>query len=203
MLRALQPTQLAKPILSRTDCLQRLHSLRWGSSYSHPSIDSDGTPFESPEGFSNSLFLWGAASLVGLAAYQTFSPASSPASANKPVSQTSGGTDLIVEAEDEQKPWLTRYLAYHFASDPEDLKKINEHNMAVVFESADKAFFKAGIEKPAIRRLRNGGGFDIASPYGLIPGAQTDLSDLKIKSYQQDCRAPELPTEEKSDEESS
>jgi hypothetical protein len=49
------------------------------------------------------------------------------------------------------------HLAQYFYRDPEELKKIEDHNMAVVFDAADKAFFKASLERPAIRRMANGG----------------------------------------------
>lgn len=201
MLRSVNVSKASTKLLLRNKTFDRLQWLRYASSSLHSTVETDGSHLERPEGFGNSLFIWGGASIIGLALYQTFAPSTTSNSLKPPITQSTGGTDLIAEGGDEQKPWLTRYLSYHFASDPTELKKINDHNMAVVFESSDKAFFKSGIEKPAIRRLRNAGGFDIASPYGLVPGAQTDFSDLKIRSYQEDCRAPSLP--EKSTEEES
>lgn len=97
---------------STSDCLRR------GNSYashrcSHPVhhvLNPDGAvPIFDAAGFGNPLFLWGGISLVGLALYQTFSSPFSSASFKGPVSQSTGGNDMIVEAEDEQKPWLTRY----------------------------------------------------------------------------------------------
>ncbi|KAA1092596.1 hypothetical protein PGT21_008135 [Puccinia graminis f. sp. tritici] len=67
--------------------------------------------------------------------------------------------------------------------------------MAVVFDAADKAYFKASLERPSMRRMANSGNFGIASPYGVVPGTSTDLSDLRIKSYRDDLRSPELHSE--------
>jgi hypothetical protein len=114
------------------------------------------------------------------------------------------------------------HLAQYFCRDPDELKKIDAHNMAVVFDAADKAYFKASLERPSIRRMANSGSvfiqivfldwrdgstrvqvayitnfpcecsnFGIASPYGVVPGTSTDLSDLRIKSYRDDLRSPE------------
>ncbi|OAV96700.1 hypothetical protein PTTG_08492 [Puccinia triticina 1-1 BBBD Race 1] len=123
-----------------------------------------GPEYETHEGFGNSLFLATGAGIVTLALYHAYVP-SSP--------------------ENEQS-LLTRHLAQYFSRDPDELKKIEAHNMAVVFDAADKAFFKASLERPSMRRMANAGNFGIASPYGVVPGTSTDLSDLRIKSYRDD-----------------
>ncbi|KAI9611340.1 hypothetical protein KEM48_004490 [Puccinia striiformis f. sp. tritici PST-130] len=91
---------------------------------------------------------------------------------------------------------LALYHAYvpSSAEDEESIltrQKTEAHNMAVVFDASDKAFFKASVERPTIRRLANAGNFGIASPYGVVPGTSTDFSDLVIKSPRDDLRRPE------------
>ncbi|PLW18612.1 hypothetical protein PCANC_02979 [Puccinia coronata f. sp. avenae] len=144
-----------------------IHSLRSASSHAGNHANY-GPEYETHEGMGNSLFLATGVGIVGLALYHTYVP-STP--------------------ENEQS-LLTRHLAQYFYRDPEELKKIEDHNMAVVFDAADKAFFKASLERPAIRRMANGGNFGIASPYGVVPGTSTDLSDLRIKSYRDDLQPP-------------
>ncbi|KAA1128825.1 hypothetical protein PGTUg99_024520 [Puccinia graminis f. sp. tritici] len=151
----------------RNSSIPTTPSLRNGSS--HASHAHYGPEYETHEGFGNSLFLATGVGIVALALYHTFVPSTS---------------------ENEQR-LLTRHLAQYFCRDPDELKKIDAHNMAVVFDAADKAYFKASLERPSIRRMANSGNFGIASPYGVVPGTSTDLSDLRIKSYRDDLRSPE------------
>lgn len=125
-----------------------------------------GPEYETHEGFGNLLFLATGAGIIGLALYHAYAPSNT----------------------ENQESLLTRHLSNYFTSDPDQLKKIDAHNMAVVFNAADQAHFKASIERPPIRRIGNAGNFNIASPFGIVPGSETNFSDLRIKSPHDDLR---------------
>ncbi|KAH9445670.1 hypothetical protein MJO29_011944 [Puccinia striiformis f. sp. tritici] len=152
----------------KTASILNKSSRRNGSSHAANQVHY-GPEYEAHEGMGNSLFVATGAGIVGLALYHAYVPSS---------------------AEDEESI-LTRHLAQLFPRDTEAVKKTEAHNMAVVFDASDKAFFKASVERPTIRRLANAGNFGIASPYGVVPGTSTDFSDLVIKSPRDDLRRPE------------
>ncbi|KNF01497.1 hypothetical protein PSHT_05989 [Puccinia striiformis] len=152
----------------KTASILNKSSRRNGSSHAANHVHY-GPEYEAHEGMGNSLFVATGAGIVGLALYHAYVPSS---------------------AEDEESI-LTRHLAQLFPRDTEAVKKTEAHNMAVVFDASDKAFFKASVERPTIRRLANAGNFGIASPYGVVPGTSTDFSDLVIKSPRDDLRRPE------------
>ncbi|MBW0516605.1 hypothetical protein O181_056320 [Austropuccinia psidii MF-1] len=188
----LRQSTLIKNVLQRPfrDSLSKKIISRSGTSHAG-SQAFYGPEYETHEGFGNPLFLVTGAGIVALALYQTYSTSATSQHANN-----SSGT--ILAEEDEHKPWLTRYLAYHFVTDPQEGKKVEAHNLAVVFDAADKAYVKASIERPKIRRLANAGDFKIASPYGVFPTSETDFSDLRIKSYRDDKQKPDTNTHAKS-----
>ena len=53
-------------------------------------------------------------------------------------------------------------------------------------ELADETLLLADAHRPKLIRLSNTGTFDQASPHKISPGSQADLSDLKIKSKNDD-----------------
>lgn len=159
-----------------------------------------GPEYESQEGFGHPLFKLLGLSLLGLAIYN-YSP--SILRINSDQRPMNGISEENSEAagKEHSEAWLTRYLTRYVSKNPDELKDIAMHNMNMVLQAADLAYFKASVERPIIRRLGNSGDFTIASPYGLVPGAQTDLSDLRIKSYRDDLQKPELPPRNDSDKE--
>ncbi|POW17747.1 hypothetical protein PSTT_00401 [Puccinia striiformis] len=134
-------------------------------------------------GMGNSLFVATGAGIVGLALYHAYVPSS--AEDEESILTRYGPPSTLLE------PHSLCHLAQLFPRDTEAVKKTEAHNMAVVFDASDKAFFKASVERPTIRRLANAGNFGIASPYGVVPGTSTDFSDLVIKSPRDDLRRPE------------
>ncbi|KNZ54017.1 uncharacterized protein VP01_3073g1 [Puccinia sorghi] len=125
-----------------------------------------GPEYETHEGFGNSLFLATGVGIVGLALYHTYVP-SSP--------------------ENEQS-LLTRHLAQYFTRDPEELKKIEDHNLAVVFDAADKAYFKASLERPAIRRMANSGSSKDVKSGGLAVGPMSFRLTITLKKLGALCQ---------------
>ncbi|KAG8709786.1 hypothetical protein FRC08_018056 [Ceratobasidium sp. 394] len=63
----------------------------------------------------------------------------------------------------------------------EHVKRVSDHHLVLAREQADARILTDGATMPIMRRLRNPGIFEQASPHCLAVGQQADLSDLKIK----------------------
>ncbi|KAK4057199.1 hypothetical protein OIO90_001694 [Microbotryomycetes sp. JL221] len=90
------------------------------------------------------------------------------------------------DADNNQAPWITRYITHNLTPATDLWKQRNERHLELSIEAANDKLLFQEAEKPKIRRLRYLGSFDQASP-NLIPvGSQADLSDLVIKHEKDD-----------------
>ncbi|GAA6023419.1 hypothetical protein JCM8202_001432 [Rhodotorula sphaerocarpa] len=98
-------------------------------------------------------------------------------------------SDLAHKVEDQVPPYLTRYISHNLAPGADKYKERNEKHLELAKQAADDKLLFQEAERPRIRRLRYLGAFDQQSPNNVQVGKQADLSDLKIKSEQDDFAA--------------
>lgn len=125
--------------------------------------------------FTTKPFVWTAGAIALWYGVYKASLENSPAFANDPASIAQpGSVDLVEEAEDERRPWLTRsarpgssyrpcsmltkarsrYMAYHFAPQTELYKKRNADNYDVIVAEASNKLFVNTAQLPSLRRYR-------------------------------------------------
>ncbi|GAA6043620.1 hypothetical protein JCM8097_008293 [Rhodosporidiobolus ruineniae] len=93
------------------------------------------------------------------------------------------------DADLDEQPWLTRYIAYNLAPDADKWKARNDKHLELAKQAADDKLLFQEAEKSRMRRMRYLGTFDQASPNGIPVGSQADLSGLVIKSEKDDFAA--------------
>ncbi|KAK0517765.1 hypothetical protein OC834_006169 [Tilletia horrida] len=95
---------------------------------------------------------------------------------------SSSGKSSFQDAEhaEKAKPWLTRYIEHH-TTPTSVYKEANAQWLEAAQKTAETKLLLQDAERPPVVRLRHIGSFEAGSPFGILPGSQVDLSDLKIK----------------------
>ncbi|KAN0060358.1 hypothetical protein ACQY0O_007687 [Thecaphora frezii] len=187
--RALQRAALASRSTMASSSFQAVRSLHTTKPIkaAHSSTASSSDDEYPAEGFTSPL--WGYTLLAGLAGVAVYRISTLHADPHPSRASSSGRSAPGNESEDnlhadEAKPWLTRYIE-HWTTPTSVWKERNLRHLDLAREKAEERLFLQDAERPPVHRLRFPQAFEIASPHNVAPGSQADLSDLKVKRYNQ------------------
>jgi hypothetical protein len=126
-------------------------------SRSHP-VDANANPYPIWAFADFSAPIWKTTLVVSLIAFGLYrlSLASGPSSDSSPAPKHPSEGGYPVEAYDESKPFLTRYIAYHMPRD--GLWKERAYkNLELAVKAAEDKILVQSAEAPPIRRIRDAG----------------------------------------------
>ncbi|GAA97397.1 uncharacterized protein L969DRAFT_87342 [Mixia osmundae IAM 14324] len=83
--------------------------------------------------------------------------------------------------EDERKPFISRWLAYHSPDASQDVKTKSVARLAWIMNESDQQILLQSARRPRMRAIRYPAAFEQASPNGLIVGNQVDMTGIKFR----------------------
>ncbi|SCZ89263.1 BZ3500_MvSof-1268-A1-R1_Chr9g10348 [Microbotryum saponariae] len=98
----------------------------------------------------------------------------------------SPATNPTTSESQDEKPYITRYIEHNLTPRAGVFKEHNQRHLEMAIAAAEDKLLFQEAERPRVRRMRNPGMFDQASPHAIPVGSQADLSNLVIKSEQDD-----------------
>ncbi|KDE02437.1 hypothetical protein MVLG_07005 [Microbotryum lychnidis-dioicae p1A1 Lamole] len=98
----------------------------------------------------------------------------------------SPATNSTTSEFQDEKPYITRYIEHNLTPRAGAFKEHNQRHLEMAIAAAEDKLLFQEAERPRVRRMRNTGMFDQASPHAIPVGSQADLSNLVIKSEQDD-----------------
>lgn len=101
--------------------------------------------------------------ILSYTAYQ-ISGIYTPAAQGADIEHSHSPTAKPNEADDESKPFLTRYIAYHMPRES-TWKQRNDKHLELSIKAAEDKLLLSDAQRPKIRRLRYPGMFEQASPH--------------------------------------
>ncbi|PWN90094.1 hypothetical protein FA10DRAFT_104031 [Acaromyces ingoldii] len=153
---------------------------RRGAQASHQQDDDETYPsegFSAPIWRNTVLFVIAA---TGIYRFSNLHADPHPSRASSSGRSAPGNESEDDEHDDDNRPFLTRYMDYYFT--PASFwKERNERHLDYVRERAEEKLLFQDAERPPIHRLRYPSTFEQASPHRISAGDQVDLSDLHVK----------------------